>query len=82
MRGTIITWIYLVYSFFVVYLGKLLQLPQWMENISPFGNIPQLPVEDMNLSKIIILTIIALFLIIFGFIGYNKRDINVTGKNF
>ncbi|MGM0437672.1 MAG: ABC transporter permease [Bacillota bacterium] len=82
LRGTIITWIYLVYSFFVVYLGKLLQLPPWMENISPFGNIPQLPVEDMNLGRIIILTIIALLLIVSGFIGYNRRDINVTGKTF
>ncbi|MCF8008950.1 MAG: ABC-2 transporter permease [Halanaerobiales bacterium] len=80
-NGTVLTWLFLVYSFFVVYLGKLLQFPQWMEKLSPFGNIPQLPVEDMNWFKIISLTIIALIFIVTGFYGYNKRDINVTGNS-
>jgi len=80
--ATGLTWLYLVYSFFVIYLGKLLQLPQWMKKLSPFGNIPQLPVEDMNWAIILILTIIALFLIASGFAGYNRRDINVTKDSF
>ncbi|MFO7814625.1 MAG: hypothetical protein R6V14_02610 [Halanaerobiales bacterium] len=72
---TILTWFYLGYSFFVVYLGDLIQVPNWMVRISPFGNIPQIPIEGINYSKILLLTAIAGGLIITGFIGYNRRDI-------
>jgi len=72
--GAGLTWLYLGYSFFVVYLGELMQLPAWMARLSPFGNVPRLPVEDMDFTKLAILTIIALILISVGFIGYQKRD--------
>ncbi|MBS4219844.1 ABC transporter permease [Bacillus sp. FJAT-49711] len=71
-----LTWIYLLYSFIVVYLGGLLQFPDWMSNLSPYGHIPQLPVEDMDLTSVAILTIIAIVLSVTGFIFYNKRDIH------
>lgn len=71
-----LTWIYLAYSFVVVYLGGLLQFPDWMGNLSPFGHIPQIPVEDMDFMKVSILTIIAMVIMVVGFVGYNKRDIH------
>ncbi|WP_307794963.1 hypothetical protein [Alkalihalobacillus sp. BA299] len=72
---TSFVWLYLGYSFFVVYLGGLLQFPEWMGNLSPFGHIPQIPVEDMNFVKVLVLTLIAAVFIVIGFIGYRKRDI-------
>lgn len=72
---TSIIWLYLGYSFFVVYLGGLLQFPEWMGKLSPFGHIPQIPVEEMDFLKVFTLTGIALVLMIIGFIGYKKRDI-------
>ncbi|WP_223699996.1 ABC transporter permease [Sutcliffiella deserti] len=70
-----LSWLYLGYSFFVVYLGGLLQFPEWMGNLSPFGQIPQLPVEEMDYLKVSILTGIAFVLVVVGFVSYNKRDI-------
>jgi ABC-2 type transport system permease protein len=70
-----LVWAYLLYSFIVIYLGGLLDLPEWVGKLSPFGYIPQLPVEEMEWMPMIILSIIALVLIIAGFIGYNRRDI-------
>ena len=32
-------WIYLLYSFIVVYLGGLFQFPEWLGKLSPFGHI-------------------------------------------
>jgi ABC-2 type transport system permease protein len=69
------TYLYLGYSFFVVYLGKMLQLPEWLGNLSPFGHIPQIPVEDMDYLKISLLTILAMVVMVVGISGYNKRDI-------
>ncbi|MGP4107710.1 ABC transporter permease [Virgibacillus sp. L01] len=68
-------WLYVFYSFVVLYLGGIFQFPEWVGNLSPFGHIPQLPIEDMNFMPVIILTLIAIILLIVGFIGYNKRDI-------
>lgn len=72
---TSVIWLYLFYSFIVVYLGGLLQFPEWMSNLSPFGHIPQLPVEEMDFMKISVVTVIALAITVIGFIGYNRRDI-------
>lgn len=71
-----LTWLYLLYSFIVVYLGGLLQFPEWMANLSPFGHVPQIPVEDMDFMKVMVLTVIAVVITIIGFIAYNKRDIH------
>jgi ABC-2 type transport system permease protein len=70
-----LTWLYLTYSILVVYLGGMLQFPEWMAKLTPFGHIPKLPVEDMDFMKVSMLTIIAILLLAAGFLGYNKRDI-------
>jgi ABC-2 type transport system permease protein len=74
-KVTGLTWLYLVYSFIVVYLGGLFQFPEWVGKISPYAHIPQLPIEDMDFAKASILTVIAAVTIFIGFIGYRKRDI-------
>ncbi|MDS8792120.1 ABC transporter permease, partial [Streptococcus pneumoniae] len=38
-----VIWLYLGLSFFVVYLGELLQLPDWVEKLTPYGHIPGIP---------------------------------------
>ncbi|WP_391119151.1 ABC transporter permease [Psychrobacillus sp. L3] len=68
-------WLYLVYSFVVVYLGGLLQFPNWMSNLSPYGHIPRLPVQEMDYMSVTVLLIIAIVLATAGFISYNRRDI-------
>ncbi|MCJ8008534.1 ABC transporter permease [Lederbergia wuyishanensis] len=70
-----LAWMYLLYSFIVVYLGRLLQFPEWMSNLSPYGHVPQLPVEDMDVTSISTLSVIAIVLSLIGFVFYNKRDL-------
>lgn len=70
-----LTWLYLSYSFFVVYLGGLLRFPDWMGKLSPFGNIPLVPIEDVDFAAISAMTALAALVIVFGFSGYNRRDI-------
>ncbi|MEK5067341.1 ABC transporter permease [Sporosarcina sp. FSL K6-1508] len=73
-KATSLIWVYLLYSFVVVYLGGLLRFPEWMGNLSPYGYVPQLPVEDMDFMPLTILAVIAVVLVVAGFIGYLKRD--------
>ncbi len=70
-----LSWLYLGYSFLVIYLGELLDIPEEMAAITPFGHIPQLPIEEMNYFALVILPAIALLLVVIGMMGYQRRDI-------
>ncbi len=74
-RLTGMTWAFLIYSFFVGYLGEVLKLPSWMAKLSPFSHIPSVPAEEFKISILLIITAIAFILIVIGFVGYNRRDI-------
>lgn len=68
-------WLYLLYSFIVVYLGGLFQFPDWARYLSPYDHIPELPVEDMDVVPVVILTGCALAMGLLGLIGYRRRDV-------
>jgi len=74
-RLTHLIWIYLLYSFFFLYLGNLMQFPDWVGQLSPFGHVPKVPIEDIAYLPLFILTIIAVGFMILSFIGFRKRDI-------
>lgn len=74
-KGAGITWIYLGVSLFVVYFGKILQLPDWLAKTSPYGNIPAYPVEEIEPLKLIVLSILAIVFTVAGYVGYCRRDI-------
>lgn len=73
-RGTILVWVYFGYSFLVVFLGPILQLPDEMKKFSQYENIPKIPIDDMDYTKITVITILAVLFITLGFMGYRKRD--------
>lgn len=68
-------WIMFGYTFFVMYFGRIMDVPKWVTRITPFGNIPQLPVQDFTLMPLVVLTIIAAALAVTGILCYRERDI-------
>src|SRR5699024_11109 len=74
-RGSSLIWLYLIYAFIVTYLGDLLDFPDWLKNLTPYGYVPALPVEELELMPLFILTVIAFAISFIGMIGYRKRDI-------
>lgn len=71
-------WVYLAFLLFMTYLGKLLSLPKWLENLSIYNYIPKLPVEKMNLPTVFFILILSVFLVLLGFGAYRRRDL-ITG---
>ena len=51
---------YMIYAMF----GILLDLPQWLLNLSPFQHVPALPAASMSWPPIVVLTAIAAALIV------------------
>lgn len=75
-RLTHLVWIYFIYSFFILYLGNMMQFPDWAGKLSPFGHVPHVPIEDATFMPLFILSIIALGLMIISFVGFRMRDVN------
>ena len=71
-RFTGAVWLYLGYAFFIAYLGDMLKLPEWMDYLSPFGHIPQIPLEEFHASKTLLSMLLAFGLTAAGFAGYRN----------
>ncbi|QDP94912.1 ABC transporter permease [Microlunatus elymi] len=72
-----VAWALVVYSFFVGYLGQILQLPDWMNKLQPFGYVAKVPVHDVTWLPEIVLTAIAAALVIIGIAGLRRRDLDL-----
>ncbi|GBF77912.1 hypothetical protein PA598K_06493 [Paenibacillus sp. 598K] len=70
-----LNWLYLLYSFIILYMGDLLQVPHWMEWITPFGFVPRIPMDDAAFLPLFLLVVIASALIVASFVGFRRRDI-------
>ncbi len=65
---------YLAYSFMLNYFGGILDLPDWFAKTAIQSWPPHMPMEKFDLPTFITITIISIVLIIFGYIGYKRRD--------
>jgi ABC-2 type transport system permease protein len=73
-RLTTFVWAYMAYGFGILYFGAMIGLPDWFAKLSPFGHIPNLPMEEYNVWATIILLLLATILSLFGFVGHRNRD--------
>ena len=71
-----LAWAALLIALLLGQLGQLLQLPQWLMDLSPYSHIPLVPTEDVRWTPLIVLTVIAAALIAAGVAGFRRRDVN------
>ncbi|MQA01620.1 MAG: ABC transporter permease [Streptosporangiales bacterium] len=74
-RAAAAAWLVVVYGGVVGYFGAILQFPDWMHDLSPFGHIPRLPVDDFEWTPLLVLTGTAAALIAVGMYGFRRRDL-------
>ncbi|MCL2808102.1 MAG: ABC transporter permease [Coriobacteriia bacterium] len=76
-RLTTLIWALFAYSFMIVYFGRMFtdQLPSLAFILSPFGNVPQLPVETLSATPLVVLTVLSLVLVAVGLAAYRQRDL-------
>ena len=75
-KAVMLCWAYFTYVFITGFFGDLLNMPQWALNLSPVGFIPQLPLEEVCIVTLLILTAVAVILTMLGLVFYRRRDIN------
>ncbi|MGP5092817.1 ABC transporter permease [Staphylococcus equorum] len=75
IKLTTLVYAYLAYTFLVNYLGTLLNVKDWMKDITPFEHIPSLPIDDFTSGPMITLLLIFIILCVIGAFGFNRKDI-------
>ncbi len=56
-------------------LGALLDLPQWVLNVSPFTHVPAVPSEELRWLPLLILLAVAVGLSAAGLVAFRRRDL-------
>ncbi|RMB61654.1 ABC transporter permease [Tessaracoccus antarcticus] len=74
-RAFSIVWAVIGWSIFASWVGALLQFPDWLLRLQPWGHLPKLPTDDLTWSAIVVESIIGLALLGLGLAGYRRRDI-------
>jgi ABC-2 type transport system permease protein len=74
-RLTSLSWAALGAFVLLGLFGELLQLDQWLLDISPFTHIPKLPGGEVSAEPLGWLVSVAAVLTIAGLVGFRRRDV-------
>jgi ABC-2 type transport system permease protein len=70
-----VSWAILIACVVVGFLGSVLGLPSWLQDFSPFEQVPQLPAASLTLLPLVVMSAIAAGLTLIGLTGLRRRDI-------
>jgi ABC-2 type transport system permease protein len=74
-RWTGLTWGVLLAFFALGEFGTLLELPEWLVDLSPFAHLSKLPGGELEVVPLVGLTLVAAVLVAAGLRGIRRRDI-------
>jgi ABC-2 type transport system permease protein len=70
-----VTWAVLAVVLFITVFGELLQLNQWVLDVSPFAHLPRLPAADFTATPLAWLLATTAVLAAAGLAGFRRRDL-------
>lgn len=73
-----VAWLVAVWSMLVGYLGGILDLPQWLIDLSPFGHIALVPLEEQPVGPLVVLSVIAVLLAALSVLRFRSRDLTTA----
>lgn len=71
----LLLWLYVSYSFVLIYLGDLLEFPKVLHYLTPFGYVIDFPLEGRGLIEALVLLAISISLFVLGTYLYRRRDL-------
>jgi ABC-2 type transport system permease protein len=74
-RATVVAWLGLLVAWVVLLFGDLFEMPQWLQNLSPFEHLALMPLQPFRLAPFVVLTLVAAALSAGGQLGLRRRDI-------
>ncbi|MFU8841172.1 MAG: ABC transporter permease [Nitriliruptoraceae bacterium] len=77
-RAVPATWALVVYGLIAGTFGPLLDLPELALDLSPFAHPAEIPLEDLALAPLLVLTATAVVLAGVGLLAFRRRDLDLT----
>lgn len=74
-----VAWFALAAALVMGQLGEILELPQWLLDVSPFTHVPAVPAEPLAAAPLLWLGAAALALGTLGFVAFRRRDLAMPG---
>jgi ABC-2 type transport system permease protein len=74
-RVTVAAWVVLVVFLLIAEFGRLLDLPDWLMQLSPFNHVPRLPAVPMTWGPVLVLGVLAALLAGAGIVSFRRRDL-------
>jgi ABC-2 type transport system permease protein len=74
-RATVAAWGVLAACFVIGLLGDVLGLPGWVDDLSPFEHVPQVPAAGLQVLPLVVLTLLATAFTAAGVLGFRHRDL-------
>jgi len=68
-------WAVLAGCFVVGLLGEVFGFPDWVQGLSPFDHIPEMPAEGLSAVPVLAVTAVAVALAAGGVVAFGRRDI-------
>ncbi|MQB60142.1 hypothetical protein DN428_10415 [Lactobacillus reuteri] len=68
-------WIIPVYGLLSIYLGGLLDFPEWTKRLTPYGWINKVPLKAVAWDQVGWLVLLSVILILVGYGLYKRRDL-------
>ncbi|MFC6164023.1 ABC transporter permease [Lactiplantibacillus dongliensis] len=70
-----LSWLWVFYGFFSLYLGSLIDLPKWAKQLTPLGFVNKVPMKAIDWTTNWWLLAITVLLLLVAAIGYRRRDL-------
>lgn len=70
------TWAVFGFSMIIGFFGPIMNLPQWVVDLSPFTHVAALPLEELAWMPLFGLTLVAAALLAIGGYGFRTRDLD------
>ncbi|HWV27538.1 MAG TPA: hypothetical protein VNZ66_09955 [Aeromicrobium sp.] len=74
-RSGVLGWVAVAFCFVVLMFASVLQLPGWVQDLSPFHRLPMLPAEAFDLGEAVLVGASTVLLVVIGHVLMNRRDI-------
>ncbi|GAB89136.1 ABC transporter permease [Gordonia rhizosphera] len=68
-------WLIVVAAFLLGPLAGMFDLPQWVDDLSPFTHTPKVPVTPMEWTPVAVMLAIAVVFTAAGLVGFRRRDV-------
>lgn len=76
-RASGAAWVGVALCFLVGWLGGLLELPTWVNELSPFTHVPAVPSEELTGSPLAVLLLVTVAVVAAGYAGFRRRDLSI-----